>query len=48
MGEAKRKTTREPPPREPVVLKFFAGHDFFDLLMKLALRAASTRMSRSR
>ena len=39
MGVAKRKTMRErmgSPPREPVMLKFFTGHDFFDLLMKFA------------
>jgi hypothetical protein len=43
MGVAKRKTMRErmgSPPREPVVLKFFSGHDFFDLLMKLASKGS--------
>ena len=43
MGVAKRNTMRErtgSPPREPVVLKFFTGHDFFDLLMKLASKGS--------
>ena len=43
MGVAKRKTMRErtgSPPCEPVMLKFFTGHDFFDLLMKLASKGS--------